>query len=91
MRQVRRGSGRARSDRLAPFDLGLTCQRTLSLKLGAMPHKSGALLDSAAADAFIAGYKRVLLRVAGTIRENGSDPLETLVHARRSMMENAAI
>jgi hypothetical protein len=56
-----------------------------------MPHKSGALLDSAAADAFIAGYKRVLLRVAGTVRENGSDPLETLVHARRRVMENAAI
>jgi len=56
-----------------------------------MPHKSGPLLDRAAADAFIAAYKRVLLRVVGSTRENGSDLLGTLVHARRRVVENAAV
>lgn len=56
-----------------------------------MPHKSGPLLDPAAADAFIAGYKRVLLRVIGDTQKNGSDLLGTLVRARRHVVENAAV
>jgi len=55
-----------------------------------MSHKSGLLLDPVAAAAFIAGYKRVLLRVAGSTPE-GRDVLGTLVHARRRMVENAAV
>jgi len=55
-----------------------------------MPHKSGPLLDPVAAGAFIAGYKRVLLRVAGGAPE-GRDVLGTLVHARRRVVENAAV
>jgi hypothetical protein len=55
-----------------------------------MPHRSGPLLDPVAADAFIAGYKRVLLRVAGNTRE-GRDVLETLVRARHRAAENAAL
>ena len=55
-----------------------------------MPQKSLPLLDPVAADAFIAGYKRVLLRVAGSTRE-GRDVLGTLVHARRRVVEDAAV
>jgi len=55
-----------------------------------MPHKSGPLLDPVAAHAFIAGYKRVLLRVAGSTRE-GRDVLGTLVQARHRVAENAAL
>lgn len=55
-----------------------------------MPHKCGPLLEPAAADAFIAGYKRVLLGVAGGTRETGNDLLATLVRARCRMVENPA-
>jgi hypothetical protein len=56
-----------------------------------MPHKGGPLLDPAAADAFITGYKRVLLRVAGSTRETGSDLLATLAHARCRVVVNPAV
>lgn len=56
-----------------------------------MPHKSGPLLDPAAADAFIAGYKRVLLRVVGSTEETGVDLLATLADARSRLVMNAAI
>lgn len=56
-----------------------------------MPHKFWPLLEPAAADAFLAGYKRVLLRVAGGTRETGSNLLATLVRARCRMVEDAAV
>lgn len=56
-----------------------------------MPHEFGPVLEPAAADAFIAGYKRVLLRVAGGTGETGSDLLATLVRARCRMVDNAAV
>ncbi len=56
-----------------------------------MPHKSGPLFDPAAADAFITGYKRVLLRVVGSTQETGVDLLATLADARSRLVMNAAI
>lgn len=56
-----------------------------------MPHEFGPVLEPAAADAFIAGYKRVLLRVADGTGETGSDLLATLVRARCRMVDNAAV
>ena len=57
------------------------------LNCGVMPHSTGLLLDPAEASDFIAGYKRVLLHVAGGDPADGRDLLETLVDARRQLTE----
>jgi hypothetical protein len=56
-----------------------------------MSPKTGALLDAAAAGAFIEGYKRFLLRVATTDRAEKGDLLETLVEARRRITKDPVL
>ncbi len=56
-----------------------------------MPPKIGALLDAAAAGAFIEGYKRFLLTVAGADRAEKGGLLETLVDARRRITKDPVL
>jgi hypothetical protein len=51
------------------------------------------LLDPAAANAFITGYKRVLLRVAGDGDDGGAgrSTLQALAHARHQIKQNPAV
>jgi len=53
-----------------------------------MSPKTGALLDAAAAGAFIEGYKRFLLTAATADRVEKGGVLETLVAARRRITES---
>ncbi len=56
-----------------------------------MRHDSRSLLDPAAADAFIAGYKKVLLAVADAARLNDGKLLDRLVQARARIGADAAL
>ena len=56
-----------------------------------MPHKTGALLDPAAAIAFIEGYKRFLLTAASGHRAGEGGLLETLVDARSRITKDPAL
>jgi len=53
-----------------------------------MPPKTGALLDPAAAGAFIEGYKRFLLTVPTTDRADEGSLLQTLVDARNRITKD---
>ena len=56
-----------------------------------MPHKTDALLDPAAAIAFIEGYKRFLLTAATGHRAGEGGLLETLVGARSRITKDPAL
>src|SRR5665213_1434643 len=60
-------------------------------RIRVMSPKTGALLDAAAAGAFIEGYKRFLLTVAITDRAEKGDLLETLVDARHRITEDPVL
>jgi hypothetical protein len=53
--------------------------------------KTGALLEAAAAGAFIEGYKRFLLTVATAHRAGKGGLLDSLVHARRRITEDPVL
>ena len=63
------------------------------LNCGVMPHWNGMLLDPSAANAFISGYKQVLLRVAGGDdgRMDRRGILETLTDARHLVKRNPEV
>ncbi len=56
-----------------------------------MPLKTGALLDPAAAIAFIEGYKRFLSTVTTAYRADEGSLLETLVGARRRITKDPVL
>jgi hypothetical protein len=56
-----------------------------------MSPKTGALLDAAAARAFIEGYQRILLTVATADRAVKDDLLETLVEARHRITKDPVV
>jgi hypothetical protein len=56
-----------------------------------MSPKTGALLDAAAAGAFIEGYQRILLTVATADRAVKDDHLETLVEARHRITKDPVL
>jgi hypothetical protein len=56
-----------------------------------MPGRSGILIEPAAAGAFIAGYKQVLLRVCGADPRSDRDTLQSLACARHRIKENPAL